>query len=667
MSHVGSLSSLRPSLALDLAIAAHHSGNVSDAERAYKAILKGSRAHPVALHMLGLLYAQRGDFVEAEPLLKKASRVDPKNPQVVFNYGNVLHALDRTDEALIWLEKAIALSPKFADAHLNRGAIFLQRFELQSAIAEFDKAIGISPSDAAYANRGSAFQRLGLIAEAHDSYSKAVEIAPSNPHHHFGLSEILRQLGKHDEAISELETTLELDRYFPFALGKLVSARRHIAEWRNFEHEQIALNEAVEARVVVDPFTILQVSSSPAHQLICAKTFVANVAPENCGERLRSSTRPLSGSRLRIGYLSTDFHDHAVAYLMAGIFEEHDRSRFEVTAISCGPCQGGEMRNRLKAAFERFEDARFRSDEEIANLIRQHDINILVDLKGFTDGARPGILARRPAPIQLNYLGFPGTLGAPYIDYIIADRIVIPEGEQHHYAEKVVYLPDSYFPSDAKRRISSNAPTRCEVGLPDDAFVFCAFNKTSKITPTIFNVWMRLLAKTEGGVLWLMDGGPITRENLRRVAAERGVSGERLVFAPRVPPPDEHLARHRLADLFLDTLPYNAHTTASDALWAGLPVLTCIGSTFAGRVAASLLNAVGLSELVTRSLDEYEALALRIVRDTELQMTLKNRLAENRTTYPLFDTRRITRHIEKAFSEIWQRHCAGETPAFLAV
>lgn len=655
--------SLQPSAILDQAIAAHRSGNLSDAERAYTTILRGSRTHPVALQMLGLLQAQRGNFADAEPLLKKAARVDPGNPDVLFNYANVLRALDKTDDALAWLAKVIALSPNFADAHLNRGAILLAQKELHGAIAEFDRAIAIAPSSAAFANRGSAFHQLDHLDEAHDNYQRAVELAPSDPQNHFVLSEVLAQMDRHDEAIEALERTVALDKAFPFALIKLVASRRKRADWRSFEREQAALDEAVESGVAIDPLTFFHASSSPAHQLACAKTFVAKAAPER-GAAIPRTPSPVS--RLRVAYLSADFRNHATAHLTAGLFEEHDRERFDVSAISYGPDDHSKMRNRLKAAFERFEDVSHLADEDVVKLIRRLDIEVLVDLGGFTTGARPEILARRAAPIQVNYLGFPGTMGASYIDYIMADRIVIPEGEQKHYAEKVIYLPDSYQVTDARRPLLPNAPARSEVGLADDAFVYCAFNRTSKITPPLFDVWMRLLTRTPGSVLWLLEEDPIATENLRREAVARGIAAERIVFAPFVPA-DEHLARHQLADLFLDTLPYNAHTTASDALWAGLPVLTCLGTAFAGRVAASLLNAVGLPELVTRSLDEYEGLALRIAHDSELRTALKSKLAMHRSTWPLFDTVGMTRHIEKAFNEMWRRHCAGEAPAPFAV
>ncbi|MDA9520801.1 hypothetical protein XI06_10575 [Bradyrhizobium sp. CCBAU 11434] len=647
---------------MDQAIAAHRSGNLLEAERAYTTILKGSKTHPVALHMLGLLRAQRGDFADAEPLLKKAARLDGGNPHVLFNYANVLRALSKTDDALAWLAKAIALSPDFADAYLNRGAILMARQELHGAIAEFERAIAIAPSSAAFANRGSAFQQLGQLDQAHDSYQRAVALAPSNPQNHFALSEVLGQMGGHDEAIAALERTVALDKAFPFALSKLVDFRRKRADWRSFEREQAGLDEAVESGVAVDPFMFLHASSSPARQLTCAKTFVAKVAPERGAARPRT---PSPVSRLRIGYMSADFRNHAIGHLMVGVIEEHDRERFEVSAISYGPDDRSELRDRLKAAFERFEDVSHLPDEDVVKLIRQLDIEVLVDLGGFTAGARPRILAHRAAPIQVNYLGYPGTMGAPYMDYVMADPIIVPEAEQKHYSEKVIYLPDSYQATDARRSLA-NVPARSEVGLADNAFVYCAFNRTSKITPVLFDVWMRLLAKTAGSVLWLLDGDPIAKENLKREAVARGIAAERIVFAPHAPA-DAHLARHQLADLYLDTLPYNAHTAASDALWAGLPVVTCLGTAFAGRVAASILNAVGLPELVTQSLDDYESLALRIAHDSELRAALKGKLASQRTTWPLFDTARMTRHIEKAFNEMWRRHCAGEAPASFAV
>jgi predicted O-linked N-acetylglucosamine transferase (SPINDLY family) len=351
---------------------------------------------------------------------------------------------------------------------------------------------------------------------------------------------------------------------------------------------------------------------------------------------------------------------------MAGLFEHHDRSRFETTALSYGPAVESDMRRRLQGSFDRFFDVRMQADWDVAVLIRRLEIDIAVDLKGLTGRARTNILARRAAPIQVSYIGYPGTMGADYIDYIIADRWVIPEPDRQWYSEKIVYLPDSYQANDSKRRIADRAPTRIEAGLPQTGFVFCSFNATYKISPDIFTLWMRLLRAIDGSVLWLIEENAVAVDNLRREAMERGVSPERLIFAPKIST-DAHLARQRLADLFLDTLPYNAHTTASDALWAGLPVLTCPRSTFAGRVGASLLHAVGLPEMITASLEEYEALALRLARDPALLASLKAKLASNRLKCPLFDTQRFTRHVEAAFTTMWELHQRGEAPRSFAV
>ena len=371
-------------------------------------------------------------------------------------------------------------------------------------------------------------------------------------------------------------------------------------------------------------------------------------------------------NRIRLAYLSADFHEHATSYLMAGIFDCHDKSRFEVTAVSLGTDDNSEMRQRLKASFECFIDAETFSDDQIANLVRSSEVDILVDLMGFTGNSRTGIFAQRAAPIQVNYLGYPGTMGAEYIDYIIADEVVIPKNQRKYYSEKIVSLPNSYQANDRKRYISDKKFTRAELELPETSFVFCCFNNAYKITPHVFDSWMRIMNQVDGSVLWLILDNVTASHNLKQEAAARGVNPERLVFANRMPLPD-HLARHRLADLFLDTLPYNAHTTASDALWAGLPVLTLLGETFAGRVAASLLNAIGLPELITTALEGYEQMAVGLATHPEKMTSIKHKLVNNRLTTPLFDTKLFTKHIEAAYSAMYERHQAGLSPDNIVV
>jgi predicted O-linked N-acetylglucosamine transferase (SPINDLY family) len=379
-----------------------------------------------------------------------------------------------------------------------------------------------------------------------------------------------------------------------------------------------------------------------------------------------ANPRRRRGGRIRLGYLSADFRQHAVAMLVAGLFAHHDRQEFEVIGYSAGPNDGSDIRSRLAASFDRFIDISELSDRASAHLIHADEIDILVDLTGFTRYTRTGILAYRPAPIQVNYLGYLGTTGATFIDYIVLDRFVAPAEQQPFYSERLVYLPDCYQCNDNKRVIAEHTPSRPECDLPEESFVFCCFNNSYKITPVFFDVWMRLLHAVPTSVLWLLDTNPWAKSNLRREALARGIVAERLVFAPRLAAP-LHLARHQVADLFLDTLPYNAGTTASDALWAGLPVLTCAGETFAGRVAGSLLRAIGLGELVTTSLEEYEALALRLAHEPALLARLRARLAKNRLTHPLFDTERFTRNLETAYRRMWEMQTAGEPPTAFSV
>jgi protein O-GlcNAc transferase len=359
--------------------------------------------------------------------------------------------------------------------------------------------------------------------------------------------------------------------------------------------------------------------------------------------------------KIRVAYLSADFNGHAVATLLAGVFEQHDKSRFETTAISYTDSDGGAMRRRLERSFDRGVDVAGKSDAEVAALIRQMDIDIAVDLMGYTGECRPGILAQRPAPIQVNFLGFPGTMGAPYVGYILADANVIPEEHKPHYSESVVYLPDCYLPTDSTRRFAERRPTRAEAGLPADGFVFCSFNNSYKITPEMFDVWMRLVGAVEGSVLWLPQTNAAAIRNLRAEAARRGVTEQRLVFAPFVRDGEDHLARLGLADLFLDTLPYNAHSTAVDAMWAGVPLLTLQGGAFAGRVAASALTAAGLPELIAASLDSYEALALKLAREPQTLAAIRTRLERARGQSALFDTARYTRNLEAAYLTMWKR------------
>jgi predicted O-linked N-acetylglucosamine transferase (SPINDLY family) len=540
--------------------------------------------------------------------------------------------LKRLDEALRDYDQAIALRPRFPQSHVNRGNVLAMLHRPDDALESFRKAIALEPDFAdAYSNAGNIYSTRRSYGEALGAYDRALTLRPDD---------------------SETRSMRLL-------------AKMYLCDWSNFAAECRLLVEAVNAALPVYPFSMLPVSTAPAEQYRCAKTFTKTRYPGAGSSPLPATTR--RHDRLRIAYVSSDFREHAVSNLAAGMFEHHDRTRFSVTALSIGPDDGSALRRRLQDAFDEFIDAGALRDDEIAARVKNAEIDILIDLNGYTHGARMGIFARRPAPLQVGYLGYSGTVGADYIDYVIADPTVIPERDFGYFSEKVVWLPGSFMVNDAARPIAEATPTRNELGLPDDGFVFCCFNQPYKIGPNIFDVWMRLLRTVDGSVLWLKENGAEASRNLRREAEQRGVAPERLIFAPSMPLAADHLARQRQADLFLDTLPYNAHATTADALWAGLPVVTCLGGTFAGRVAASLLKAAGLDDLIATSLDDYEALALKLAREPSLLAAYRATLLHNRDTCSLFDTARFTRHIEAAYSRMWQMRQRGERPAHFAV
>jgi hypothetical protein len=407
---------------------------------------------------------------------------------------------------------------------------------------------------------------------------------------------------------------------------------------------------------MVLPFPVLAITdSSQIHKQVTEIFVQAKCAPNDTLGPIPSYGRH---PKIRLAYFSADLHNHATAYLMAELFEKHDRERFELYAFSFGPDKLDDMRVRVMAAFDHFIDIRGMTDQKAAELARELEIDIAIDLKGFTQDGRTDIFAYRTAPIQISYLGYPGTMGASYFEYLVADHTIIPPEAQQYYSEKIIYLPDSYQVNDRQRAISDKVFTKAQLGLPEEGFVFCCFNNNYKILPQTFDIWMRLLQQVEGSVLWLFEANPTAMTNLKKEAQKRGIHPERLVFAKWMPPA-EHLARQRLADLFIDTLPYNAHTTASDALWAGLPVLTLIGQSFASRVAASLLNAIGLPELITHSEQEYEQKALELANNSKQLVQIKAKLAANRLTTPLFDTERFRKNLEQAYLEVYERHQAG--------
>jgi protein O-GlcNAc transferase len=645
---------------LQRALRAHQAGNLAAAAQLYGEVLRADPRHFQALFGLGEIYYQAGKYEEAQRLVGEALKSNPRSPEAFFIRGCALHRLNRAPEALACFDNALVLKPDFAEAQSNRGVCLMALNRNGQALESFDRALALDPAVDAWNSRGCVLHNMGRHEEAVASFDKAIARAPRFAQAVANRGSTLVALQRYGDAAEDFQRALALDPEIAYAKGNLVLCRMHACDWRNFKAEKAAVADGLkDDKRVIYPFVNVALSHSLADQLQCARLWAAHEAPPTPTPLWRGEL--YRHEKIRLVYVSADFHAHATSVLMAGVFERHDRNRFELVALSFGADDGSEMRARVKNAFDRFVDVREKSDAEIAALMRQWEIDIAVDLKGYTKDHRSGIFAFRPAPIQASYLGYPGTMGAPYIDYIVADAIVIPDEHRAYYTEQLVYLPDSYQGNDSGRAIADHTMTRAQAGLPEAGLVFCCFNRNYKIAPEIFALWMRLLRDIPSSVLWLLEDNPDAKRNLEREAEAHGIASGRLVFAQRVSAP-EHLARHRLADLFLDTQPYGAHTTASDALWAGLPVLTALGPTFASRVAASLLNAVGLPELIVDSLGAYEASALRLARHPDALAAIKSKLAANRERSPLFDTTRFTRNLEAAYLTMWQRRQRGEPP-----
>lgn len=671
-------------------------GQLDEAAAAYRSALTHAPDHAEAHNNLGLVYAQQGRTDDAIACFRRALELDPRQVQARNNLGNALMTVGRRDEAVACYEKVLSIKPDFVDACINLGTFRVEQglfsdaqvlFEraLQLAPGSFDahrnlgrlqrvqgrraealahyrQALELDPNQAEGCNDlGTAYRESGDFGQAEMYYRKALALEPNHVQAHFNLAETLKVQGRLDEAaaLDERILTFKAD-YFP-VLGSLVHVRQHTCDWDGIEKlwERLRHEAIGKAGAAISPFSILSQPTSADEQLACARTWAAQELAPLAASRSRlgfdfSGRRRPSG-KLRIGYLSWDFHKHATSYLIAELFEIHDRNRFEIHAYSYGPDDGSAIRARIRGACDRFTDVADRSYVAASQAIYNDAMDILVDLKGYTQGSRSQIMALRPAPIQVSWLGYPGTMGTDCIDYIIADPFIIPEAMERYYSEKVVRLPDCYQVNDRRREISDRIPTREECGLPAQGLVFCCFNLAYKILPDVFGRWMRIMQAVPDSVLWLLEANQWAVGNLRRAAAAKGVAPERLVFAPRQPLA-EHLARYRLADLALDTFPYTSHTTASDALWAGCPLVTCSGETFASRVAGSILINAGMRELVTASLEEYEHLVLDLAASPARLRDLRRKLEENRDTCPLFDTPRFARNLERAYEEMFDAY-----------
>lgn len=578
-------------------------GNYEEAIAGYKRILRHVPDNAASYHNLGVSQESLGQHEEAIEAYRNALKYDPACVEACSNLGGLLHRLHQSDKALALLEQAIKIDPEFADAHHNLGCTL---------------------------------NALGRLEEAISAHRKALACQP-------------------DFLISKFE---------------LCGLRRTICDWSGLEAENAACLLAIyERSIKISPFQILPMTGDPVQQLRHNRLFAADqkVAETSIFSDYPAFDEAGKERPVRIGYLSSDFNQHAVSVLIAELLERHDRSQFEIFGYCYSKDDGSDTRARVVSAFDQYISVLQMSDYQAAKRIHQDGIDILVDLKGYTRDGRSRILTHRPAPVQVNYLGYPSTMGADFIDYIIGDAVVTPMEHQPHYDEAIVQLPQCYMPNDTKRKIADEMPTRQAHGLPETGFVFCSFNNAYKITEEMFSVWMRLLDQVEGSVLWLFEANQMCKENLRREALAFGVDPSRLIFAPKLPKLEDHLARYRLADLFLDSSPYNAHTTASDALWAGLPVLSCAGQTFASRVASSLLHAIKIPELSTNTIEDYEKVALNLATDAAKLAELRNRLVQNRHSAPLFDIESYTRGIELAFLQMVRNRRETGIPSPFAV
>ncbi len=681
---------------LQSALSSHQEGELDAAERHYRALLDSHPGHADALHLLGVLCHQTGRDDEAARLIGQALEQQPDNADFHCNLATVYKSMDQADDAIRSYSTALELAPEFAEAHNNLGGLYHQTYRYRQAIHHYQTAIALhGQHPELYCNLAAAFCDIGQLDDAEKmarhalelspqnglvqatlgriydarekteqaiaAYRIALELEPNHPDVMFNLAVALDRSGAWSRAIDVYQQVLQINPSHAQTLSNLVYLKRRLASWQGLDVLSQRLRQALASGVQgLSTFALLAESVSSGEQLACARLEAARVKQRISGSETRFEHTARMPDRIRIGYVSSGFHDHPTSYLVADLFERHDRDQFMIFAYGTGPDDGSDQRHRIRNAVDEFVDMRSLSIDQMTQRIHEDQIDILVDLRGYGAGAVSEVFAMRPAPVQINYLAFPCTMGADFIDYIIADEFVAPAGCETNYSEQIIRLPNSYQPNDSTRQIP-DAPSRNKCGLPDTGFVFCSFNNSYKITPEIFLRWCAILDKTPGSVLWLLDTNPDSglAIHLKQAATVNGVAEDRLIFMTRQPHA-EYLARYQHAGLFLDTLPYNAHTTATDALWAGCPVLTCPGKTFASRVAGSLLTTLGMDELIAASLDEYVDLAVLLAGDPDRLAGIRKKLAAARSSSPLFDMQRFARDIEKAYSSVIERFNAGE-------
>ena len=676
---------------LDQALRLHQAGALDEAKPIYERILQAHPGQFHALHFLGLIHHQQGRHLRAEELILQALASAPGDADALCNLGAVYNAMQKSAEAADRFQEALAIDPALSAALNGLGNARFRQGRLDEAQAQFEQALRASPGyPEAGTNLSMVLQARGDLESAEKAVRDALQAAPGHPGCLAQLGSVLAAKGDRQEAVSAYQASLKTvpdnaDSWYNLGLllddarmaGEALSCygramqieplhggaisvalflRRALFDWDGAERLSQQYFQALEQGVGgLTPFSLTLEHSTAQQQRHCAELWarqfsgIGKLPPAE-----KSGKNQPDDDRLTLAYISADFYQHPTAYLMAGLFEAHDHSKFRLIAYSNGPDDGSAIRRRVMAAFDEFVDVSGWTSMKIAERIRADRVDILVDLKGYTLDAMTEVFARRPAPVQISFLGYPGTMGAEFIDYLIADDFVIPDGSESVYSEKIIRLPDSYQVNDRDRETAADTPSRTELGLPDQGMVYCCFNASQKITRQTFARWVEILNAVPGSVLWLLDPDPRwpAKDHLRSSAKDLGLAPERLIFAKKLEQ-KQYLATYRHADLFLDTLPYNAHTTASDALWMGCPVLTLPGDTFASRVAGSILAAAELPELIMNSAQEYRDMAIHLGHDKQDLADLKKKLARKRETCALFDTGKFTRGFEKALLDIF--------------
>jgi protein O-GlcNAc transferase len=662
-------------IAFNAALQQHQSGQLDKAEELYKNILHTNPSHASSLHLLGLIAYQGGKTDVAAKLISKAVEINPESAVYLNDMGVALNEQGKTNNAIACYEKAVEINPGYADAYYNMGNALNDQGKAKEAIACYEKAVAINPEYVdAYYNMGNTLKGQGKAKEATACYEKAVEIDPDYADAYHNMGNTLNDQGKIEESIACYEKAVEIDPNDAEAINDLVRQLQQTCAWEKLEGMTARLDTLTRKALdrgkkpAEHPFLNLTRHADPCRNSAIAKSWGCDMMRRMPNPEIHFAfdDRRSCKKRITVGYLSNDFQNHATAHLMLKLFGLHNRDEFTIYCYSYGKDDRSFYRAQIQQDCDQFIDLDNLSNIDAAKCIYEDQVDILVDLKGYTKGNRLAICALRPAPIQVNYLGFPGTTGADFFDYIITDRIVTPEHHAPYYAENFVYLPHCYQVNDHTQLISNKDLKKTDLGLPESSFVCCSFNQGYKIEPIMFDVWMKILRQLPECVLWLLVKSKTAERNLREEAEKRGVQPERLIFAKELPK-GEHLARLRLADLALDTRIYNGHTTTSDALWAGVPVITLQGSHFASRVSSSILTGMGLCELITHNLDEYEALAVRLIRSPGNLKAMREKLAKNRKTEPLFDTSRFADNIERAYKEMWKIFLAGERPRQIEV